>query len=131
VVTSQGSSLMPVALALSSGTAQPPGGANSHTGRGVQQFDMTRDKIPFPRPPEPLAQAGLPSSIELELCFDERGRVTRVDPLAWSHPRYLGSYVDGLRSFRMRPYVENGVPIPFCTGWRQTVEAPVRTETRQ
>jgi hypothetical protein len=126
-----GSALMPLALAITPGTTQSPGGAGVTTGRGVQQFDLARDKIPFPRPPHALAQAGLPSSIELELCFDERGRVTRVDPLAWPHPRYLGNYVDSLRTFRMRPFIENGVPIPFCTGWRQTVEAPVRTESRR
>jgi hypothetical protein len=134
VVTSpaSGSALMPLALALTAGDAQLPGAAGgATTGRGVQQFDLARDKIPYPRPPQPLASAGLPSSIELELCFDERGRVTRVDPLAWPHPRYLGNYVESLRSFRMRPFVDNGVPIPFCTGWRQVVEAPVRTESRR
>jgi hypothetical protein len=133
VVTSPaaGSALMPLALAITAGSAQPPGGVGVTTGRGVQQFDLARDKIPYPRPPQPLAGAGLPSAIDLELCFDERGRVTRVDPLAWPHPRYLGNYVDNLRSFRMRPFIDNGVPIPFCTGWRQVVEAPVRTVTRQ
>ena len=123
-------------LTLTPGGAGMPAGATTGMvgtvdgSRGTAPSVLAQAKIPFPDPPQPLARVGLPSSIDLELCFDAGGRVSRVDPQAWPHPRYLASYVEGLRSFRMRPYVVNGVPVPFCTGWRQIVEQPVQSISR-
>ena len=126
-----GTAQTPLALNLvPSQQGLPPGattGLEMEGNRATGPAELARTRIPFPDPPEPLAQVGLPASVDLELCFDTSGRVSRVEPLAWPHPRYLASYVEGLRRFRMRPFVRNGVPVAFCTGWRQIVEqaAPV------
>lgn len=127
-LVSQGSSLMPLTLALRPGSANLPAGVTGTTGAETARgYDLkARDETPSPRPPIPLAAIGLPASVDLELCFDARGHVTRVEPLAWSHPHHLGTFVDGLRAWRMRPYVVNGLPMGFCTGWKQTVELPTR-----
>jgi hypothetical protein len=127
-LSAQGSSLMPLTINLRPGSTNLPPGISGATGaEASRNFDLTaRDETPSPRPPAPLAQMGLPSVIDLELCFDARGQVTRVEPLAWPHPHHLGVFVNGLRAWRMRPYVVNGLPMGFCTGWKQTVELPAR-----
>jgi hypothetical protein len=111
--------LVPSQQGLPPGTAS---GLEMEGNRPTGPAELARNKIPFPDPPEPLAHVGLPASVDLELCFDAGGRVSRVEPMAWPHPRYLASYVEGLRRFKMKPFVRNGVPVPFCTGWRQIVE---------
>jgi hypothetical protein len=121
-----GAGQMPLALNLSPSQQALPGGATTglemEGNRPTAPAELARTKIPFPDPPEPLGRVGLPASVDLELCFDQSGRVSRVDAVAWPHPRYLANYVEGLRRFRMKPFVRNGVPVPFCTGWRQIVE---------
>jgi hypothetical protein len=129
-----GTAQTPLALNLTpSQQSLPPGtttGLEMEGNHPTGPAELARSKIPFPDPPEPLGRVGLPASVDLELCFDAAGRVSRVDPLAWPHPRYLASYVEGLRRFKMKPFVRNGVPVPFCTGWRQIVEQAAVSQGR-
>jgi hypothetical protein len=129
-VSAQGSSLMPLTINLRPGSGNLPPGISGATGaESSRNFDLAgRDETPSPRTPAPLAQMGLPSVIDVELCFDARGQVVRIEPLAWPHPHHLGTFVDGLRAWHMRPYVVNGLPMGFCTGWKQTVELPSRQQ---
>jgi hypothetical protein len=124
-----GTAQTPLALNLTpSQQGLPPGtttGLEMEGNRPTGPAELARTRIPFPDPPDPLGRVGLPASVDLELCFDTGGRVSRVEPLAWPHPRYLASYVEGLRRFRMKPFVRNGVPVAFCTGWRQIVEQAI------
>jgi hypothetical protein len=126
-LSAQGGSLMPLTIKLRPGSSNLPPGISGATGaEASRNFDLAGDQTPSPRPPAPLSRMGLPAVMDLEICFDARGQAIRVEPLAWPHPHHLGVFVDGLRAWRMRPYVVNGLPMGFCTGWKQTVELPAR-----
>ena len=123
-VNYQGPNFLPLELALRPASSHFPPGADARSSAdGIRRIAARRDDMPSPRTPPSLDRAGLSATIDLELCFDERGQVRRVDPLGWPHPRHLGTYLEGLRDWRL-PAREAGatqVPSWFCTAWRQSV----------
>ena len=114
----------PMPLSLTVGPALRTPGLAAPTGAAGSQAmaALARNEAALPALPQPLAGAGLPADIQLELCFDETGLVRRVDPLAWPHPRYLGAFIDGLRRWKTEPYQQNGKPTAFCVDWRQSLQ---------
>jgi hypothetical protein len=122
--TPTGDASVPPALTLRPASSQLPPGANgAGSVEQLRQLAAFADRQPLPRGPRSLERAGLPASIDLELCFDNTGRVRRVDPLGWPHPRQLGAYIDGLRDWRL-PQAPGSW---FCSAWRQILTAPTRT----
>jgi hypothetical protein len=119
----QQSSLIPLTIALTPGAPDPAPSPAASAQAAERRMELgSSDELVFPRPPTALAQAGLGTSVELELCLDSHGKVSRVTPLAWPHPRHLGAYIEGLRSWQLRPLMVGGVPTPFCTNWTQIVD---------
>jgi hypothetical protein len=101
----------------------PPGAVARGSTPDLGRLAALRDERPTTRAPISLERAGLPANIELELCFDNGGQLRRVDPLAWPHPRQLGTYLEGLRDWRLR----TGGAAWLCTGWRQVTTVPTRS----
>ncbi len=121
--TSTGDASVPPALTLRPASTQlPPGSNGAGSSEQLRRLAAFADQAPLPRGPDSLERVGLPASIDLELCFDSTGRIRRVDPLGWSHPRQLGAYIEGLRDWRI-PQAAGGW---FCGTWRQTLSAPMR-----
>jgi hypothetical protein len=129
-LNSQGTNFLPLELVLRpASTHFPPGVDARSSAEGIRRIAALRDEMPPARTPASLDRAGLPASIDLELCFDERGQVRRVDPLGWSHPRHLGTYLEGLRDWRL-PAREPSKSW-FCTAWRQSMTPMTRTRPAQ
>jgi hypothetical protein len=124
-LTEQGPSSPPLALALRPASSHlPPGLDPRSSAEGIRRIAALGAEMPPARTPASLDRAGLPASIEIELCFDEGGQVRRVDPLSWPHPRHLGSYLEGLRDWRLPPPGGGSSPGArswFCTAWRQSM----------
>ncbi len=107
---------LPVELVIRpASTHLPPGASTRGSTADLGRLATLRDEMPPPRAPGSLERAGLPASIELELCFDAAGQLRRVNPLSWPHPRQLGVYLEGLRDWRLRTPGASW----FCTAWRQ------------
>jgi hypothetical protein len=122
VLQPQSSSLVPYTMELAPAPEKTDSAARP-VSAGYHRLEMASgDEMPFPRPPQPLTQAGFSASIDLEICMNGEGRITRITPLSWPHPRFLGAYVEGLRAWRLQPYLVNGKPETFCTGWKQTLD---------
>ena len=123
-VVPQEQGVMPVRLRLVLGREGRPGAADSVSVEDAfAHFQQApREQTPLPLVPPTLTTAGITTSIELELCFDERGYVSRVEPLSWAHPHMLGTHVEAVRLWRLDPLLRAGVPTAFCTAWRRTVE---------
>jgi hypothetical protein len=115
---------MPPALLVRPASSHLPPGASAR-GSPVEMSRLAalRDEMPTIRSPASLDRAGIPATIDLELCFDAAGQLRRVDPLGWPHPRQLGVYLDGLRDWRLRTPGTSWL----CTGWRQVTTAATRT----
>ena len=123
-----GDASVPPTLTLRPASTQLPPGANGpDSAEQLRRLAAFADQSPLPRGPQSLERAGLPASIDLELCFDATGRLRRVDPLGWPHPRQLGSYIEGLRDWRL-PQPSAGW---FCSSWRQVLTAPTRAPAYQ
>jgi hypothetical protein len=115
---------MPLELLIRpASTHLPPGAGARATAADMGRLAALRDEMPPTRTPATLERAGLPASIELELCFDGAGQLRRIDPLGWPHPRQLGVYVDSLRDWRLRTTGGDWL----CTAFRQITTAPHRT----
>lgn len=126
--TPTGDATVPPSLTLRPASSQLPPGANGPgSGEQLRRLASFADQAPLPRGPRSLERAGLPSTIDLELCFDGTGRVRRVDPLGWPHPRQLGAYIEGLRDWRL-PQTSGAW---FCSAWRQILTAPTRAPASQ
>jgi hypothetical protein len=124
--TPTGDPSVPPALTLRPASSQMPPGANGPGSiEQLRRLAAFADTAPLPRGPQSLERAGLPASIDLELCFDNTGRIRRVDPLGWPHPRQLGTYVEGLRDWRV-PQAAGKMTGWFCGTWRQTLSAHMR-----
>ncbi len=120
-----------VASGVGSGTAigvGPGSGAGSHgvvggigTGSAPPKFlpealaKAQRIGGADPTFPPALARAGVTYVVQAKICVSSDGTVDRVNVVKAADPLLDSNVVSAVRSWRYRPLVAAGMPIPFCT----------------
>jgi protein TonB len=83
-------------------------------------------------PQQPPYRAQLPPELQVhgyhawamvKICADRNGDVERVDVIKGAHPLLDDRIVVALKTWRYRPYLLNGRPVPFCTYVRYEMNA--------
>jgi hypothetical protein len=55
------------------------------------------------------------ASAWFKLCLDKAGAIVKVDPFVISAPKATHAFVEAIASWKFRPFVMRGTPIPVCS----------------
>jgi hypothetical protein len=98
-------------------------GMSAQEGQGLRQTDLNDPRY-MPQLPPVLLRRGMRVWGCFEICVDTTGRVSNVDIWQSADKLVDDDWVATMRSWRYKPYLVDGHPVPFCHPMRLEVQFP-------